>query len=165
MLDMLSFTAIVKGLSRHSGQVRRLYRLVGELDAVLSIAQLKARVPGLCAPVFDDALRVRAEGVRHPLVPDAVTNDLDWQRHLLITGSNASGKSTFIKAMAINCILAQTLHLCFAQKFSMCRAQVLTSMAIRDQVLAGKLLHRRNPQHEAYCRCRGRRPARAVLCG
>lgn len=138
MLDMLSFTAIVRGLERHGGQVRRLYRLVGEMDAVLSIAHLKERVPALCTPAFDDALHVQAEGVRHPLVRDAVTNDLDWQRHLLITGSNASGKSTFIKAVAINCILAQTLHLCFARRFSLCRAQVLTSMAIRDQVLAGE---------------------------
>lgn len=138
MLDMLSFTAIVQGLSRHGEQVRRLYRLVGEMDAVLSIAQLKARSPKLCTPQFTQGLAVQAEGVRHPLVRDAVVNDLHWQRHLLITGSNASGKSTFIKAMAINCVLAQTLHLCFAGRFSMCRAQVLTSMAIRDQLLAGE---------------------------
>ncbi|NLD51259.1 MAG: hypothetical protein GX650_00050 [Clostridiales bacterium] len=138
MLDMLSFVSIIKGLQRHGPDMRRLYELVGELDAVLSIAQLRARHGALARPVFHEELRVEARGLCHPLVERPVPNDLLWNRNMLITGSNASGKSTFIKAVAINAVLAQTLYVCFADSMALCRARVMTSMAIRDSVLAGE---------------------------
>lgn len=137
-LDMVSLVQIISALSRHGEAVRELYALVGELDACQSLAQLMQREPGLCEPAFEQALCVRAQDLRHPLIRDAVGNDLVWQRHLLITGSNASGKSTFIKAAALSAILAQTIGLCFAERFTMCRARVMSSMAIRDNVLAGE---------------------------
>jgi DNA mismatch repair ATPase MutS len=56
----------------------------------------------------------------------------------LISGSNASGKSTFIKAAAVSAILAQTVNTCLAQRFAMRRALVMTSMAVRDNVTAGE---------------------------
>ncbi len=138
MLDMISLVQIIGALGRQGAEVREIYRLVGSVDACLSIAQLRARSNALCTPAFHQALRVEAEGIRHPLIAGAVTNDLSWQRNLLISGSNASGKSTFIKAVAINCILAQTIGLCFAESFSLCHARVMSSMAISDNVLAGE---------------------------
>ncbi len=56
---------------------------------------------------------------------------------MLITGSNASGKSTFVKAVALNAILAQSICTCWAETFSMPRAQVMSSMALRDDVQGG----------------------------
>lgn len=73
----------------------------------------------------------------HPLVKNCVPNRFTWDENILLTGSNASGKSTFIKAVALNAILAQTLGICFAHTFIMPRARVMTSMAIRDDVQAG----------------------------
>ncbi len=138
MLDMLSFVHVVKGLQKHGQDMRRLYQLVGELDAVLSIAQLRARHGELSRPVFHDQLQVEAKGLCHPLVTNPVPNDLTWTHNMLITGSNASGKSTFIKAVALNAVLAQTLYVCFAKDMALCNARVMSSMAIRDSVLAGE---------------------------
>ncbi|MDR1184782.1 MAG: hypothetical protein LBK67_08300, partial [Coriobacteriales bacterium] len=59
-------------------------------------------------------------------------------RNSLISGSNASGKSTFIKAVAINGILAQTINTCTATQFQLRPALVVTSMAARDNILAGE---------------------------
>jgi DNA mismatch repair ATPase MutS len=81
---------------------------------------------------------VEFAGLVHPLVASPVGNDGTWDRNTLVTGSNASGKSTFIKALAINAILAQTIHTSFAGRFRMCRARVMSSMAIRDDVQAGE---------------------------
>ena len=55
----------------------------------------------------------------------------------LITGSNASGKSTYIKAIAINAILAQTINTVLAEKWMMKPSYIVTSMAIQDNVLDG----------------------------
>ena len=63
---------------------------------------------------------------------------MDWAKNTLVTGSNASGKSTFIKAVAVNAVLAQTIMTCWAARFHMPRAQVLSSMALRDNVQGGE---------------------------
>lgn len=79
-----------------------------------------------------------AKELVHPLLHTPVPNDMDWRENVLITGSNASGKSTFIKAVALNAILAQSICTCWAQSFSMPRTQVISSMAIRDHLQNGE---------------------------
>lgn len=138
MLDMVSLCRIGHALKRLSPQLSQLYRRVAELDALLSLAQLKLRKLGHCAPAFHEALAVEAVDLCHPLIEEPVPNSLSWRKPVLISGSNASGKSTFIKAMAINSILAQSLGLCFAASFCLCRCRVMSSMALRDNLLAGE---------------------------
>lgn len=53
---------------------------------------------------------------------------------VLLTGSNASGKSTFLKTVAVNGILAQTIHTCLADRYASCFYQMYTSMALRDDL-------------------------------
>lgn len=53
---------------------------------------------------------------------------------ILLTGSNASGKSTFLKTVALNLIIAQTICTCTAQKFESDFYHVMTSMALRDSL-------------------------------
>ena len=138
MLDMVSLCGIVRSLNIHSEEVRRLYALIGRIDACLSLAQLKVREKGWTRPVFHDKARMDARALRHPLIKNAVPNDCSWDKNTLISGANASGKSTFIKAAAVNMILAQSLGICFARSLSMKRGRVMSSMVIRDSVTAGE---------------------------
>ena len=59
-------------------------------------------------------------------------------RNSIVTGSNASGKSTFIKAVTVNCILAQTIHTCMAGIAEIPHAYVATSMAVKDSLMEGE---------------------------
>lgn len=138
MLDMISLSAIVDELNKHADAIRRIYYLVGQADVCQLTAQLREREAWHCIPCFHEGLEVCAQGLRHPLLKDAVPNSIIWNGNALITGSNASGKSTFIKALAVNCILAQTIHTCFAQTFTLCKARVMSSMAIRDDIMEGE---------------------------
>lgn len=138
MLDMVSLVAIVKVINRNNEAVRAIYELAGEVDACLSIAQLKTRTPGLCSPSFHQECMLHAACLSHPLVQCSIPNDLIWQDNILISGSNATGKSTFIKAVAVNVILAQTINLCYAHQFSLRRGQVMSAMAVRDNIVAGE---------------------------
>lgn len=122
---------------RHAEEVRRLYALVGGLDALVGVAALRES-GHVCFPAFEAARGVRFKALVHPLVESAVPNDGAWERNTLVTGSNASGKSTFLKALAVNAILAQTIGVCFAQEFRLARARVLSSMAVRDNVRGGE---------------------------
>ena len=112
----------------------QLYTLVGEIDACIAIASQRAAIPKYCLPEFTSQLSVDALSIVHPLIKNAVPNSMSWHNNILITGSNASGKSTFIKAIALNTVLAQSIYTCWAEEFSMPRAKVMSSMALRDNV-------------------------------
>lgn len=72
----------------------------------------------------------------HPLIDNCVTNDLTLEGNsLLLTGSNMSGKTTFIRNVAINSILAQTLNICFAEEYSAPFFKLYSSIRIEDDLL------------------------------
>ena len=67
-----------------------------------------------------------------------IANDIKQKKNVILTGSNASGKSTFIKSVAINLILAQTIFTCTAESACVPRCGVITSMAVRDDLASGE---------------------------
>ena len=67
-----------------------------------------------------------------------MANSISVSGGVLITGSNASGKSTFLKNVAINAIFAQTIYTCTAQSYRANMMKVLTSMALRDNLQGGE---------------------------
>ena len=83
----------------------------------------------------------------HPLIKDAVPNDFVLRDRAVITGANASGKSTFMKSLAINCILAQRINTCSASEFSMKHVTVITCMALRDDVISGESYYLREAKY------------------
>jgi hypothetical protein len=137
LLNMVGLRRVFGRIAAHAEELREMYALVGELDALIAVAAVR-ETENVCAPEFSDEQSVEFAGLVHPLVASPVANDGIWDRNTLVTGSNASGKSTFIKALAINAILAQTICTCFAGRFRLCRARVMSSMAIRDDVQSGE---------------------------
>ncbi len=77
---------------------------------------------------------LEAEGLYHPLIAQPVKNNISAHRSILLTGSNASGKSTFIKTVAVNAILAQTIHTVLADCYHADHFRVYSSMALRDDI-------------------------------
>ncbi|MDR0396892.1 MAG: DNA mismatch repair protein MutS [Oscillospiraceae bacterium] len=138
LLDIISLLRVAAFIHRNREDAVRLYALVGEIDACVSIASLRASLDTFAEPVFTEAVAVEAIGLAHPLIGSPIRNDILWRDNIMITGSNASGKSTFIKALAVNAIFAQTILTCWAERFSTPRAAVISSMALRDDVQSGE---------------------------
>jgi hypothetical protein len=87
---------------------------LGELEALAALGTLAHDNPGWCFPELDDAAggALSARALAHPLLPPAtaVANDVTVGppgRFLLVTGSNMAGKSTLIRAVGLNAVLAQ----------------------------------------------------------
>ncbi|WP_353419719.1 hypothetical protein PYH66_04350 [Staphylococcus delphini] len=119
---------------KHYDTVLECYRYIGELDSLLAVYQYRYH-HDTTEPVETD--HVTFEGLTHPLIDDAVPNDFDFNQNVLLTGSNASGKSTFMKAVALNLIMAQAIRTVTADKFQYVPGMVKTTMANADDVTSG----------------------------
>lgn len=137
-IDIIPYNKAMKVILSHTTQLQRLYEAVGNIDAILAVMSIRKSMPLYSRPVFGKEKEISFDELVHPLLDSPVANMLEVDKSAIITGSNASGKSTFIKAVAINCILAQTVHTCFAKRFRMPHAQVMTSMAVKDDIIAGE---------------------------
>jgi len=137
--NIRNYNSVVGQMSRHRDSLRTLYEEFGKIDIALSVLSFRRSLEAFCIPEFNAGDKViRFDGVYHPLLEDAVTNSGVIAKNSIITGPNASGKSTFIKALAINAILAQTIHTCTAQRFRLRHSLVMTSMAVRDDLIKGE---------------------------
>ena len=111
---------------------------------MLAVASYREMLEGYTLPVFQaggsvgNIQRMEIKGLYHPLVPNPVKNDVSTKRCMLLTGSNASGKSTFIKAVAINALFAQTIHTVLAEAYQACFFRIYSSMALRDDILSNE---------------------------
>lgn len=134
LMDVVRYSKVMRTIAVHQDEFRRLYAALGEIDTAISVLSYRKSLPRYCLPGFHERNAVEFEEIYHPLLSNPVTNSGSIRRGSVITGSNASGKSTFIKALAVNGILAQTIHTCCAGRFVTRPALVMTSMAVRDSI-------------------------------
>ncbi|MDO5541537.1 MAG: hypothetical protein Q4F83_15965 [Eubacteriales bacterium] len=150
--DMVTFQRITKTIAGKLDLVLELYEYAGQLDMELAVIRFRESLPVWCEPSFIGKSgrdmtekqttygrnRLEMTGMYHPLVENPVENDLIMSKNVILTGSNASGKSTFLKAAAVNMILAQSIHTCAAVDAVIPRMKVMTSMTVRDDVMTGE---------------------------
>jgi len=133
-LDIIKFNRMLLQLQQYEDELWKLYRIMGETDACIAIAEYRAFLPETVCPEFQQKTNIYTEGMYHPLIENAVPNSLDMKRNILLTGSNASGKSTFLKTLGINILLAQTIYTCMAKIFRMPFCRLYTSMSLKDSI-------------------------------
>ena len=137
LIDFISYSKIIDTVAKHAENYREVWQIIGKLDAAIAVAFYRHSLTSYCTPTFTDSEELSFTNMAHPLIDEPVTNSSRLGKCTLITGSNASGKSTYSKAVAINAILAQTIHTALADEWTMKPSFVATSMAVQDNVLDG----------------------------
>jgi len=122
--------------------VRDWFDAAGEIDALACLARIRHDNPEWCFPEITAEHRYAALALGHPLLPDArrVTNDVELGPPgtvLLVTGSNMSGKSTLLRAIGVNAVLAETGAPVCASSLRMPTCDVQTSIRIQDSLERG----------------------------
>lgn len=135
-IDLIIFNHLFKKLQGRKEEVASLVKVLGEIEACIAIGWYRNTLPYYTTPDFSGTNLV-IKDASHPLIEEAVPNSIAADGGVLITGSNASGKSTFLKTIAINVILAQGVHTVFAKEYKAERLDVFSSMALRDNVVQG----------------------------
>ena len=138
LLDVGRIDSILKLIQEGREEMLEAYTYVGKLDAAVSILSFRKSLPAWTAPVFAEDAGLAVRGLYHPLLQNPVSNDFILNSKAIITGANASGKSTFMKAVAVNVVIAQTIDTCSCSAISLPLLKVMTSMAIRDDVISGE---------------------------
>lgn len=140
LIEVFTLFKVIKELETKQHSVMTLFNYIGNIDASISIVSLRAGTSKTCQPVLAQAKKeVLAKSMYHPLIDNCVANDLSISdKGILITGSNMSGKSTFLRTLTINSILAQTIYTCFADEFVSPILKQYSSIRIDDNLFQGK---------------------------
>jgi hypothetical protein len=129
--------------AKYGEYARRWFQALGNFEAFCSLATLVHDHPGWTMPEIDPAAkRLQARQLGHPLLPceTCVPNDVEIGpagSFLLVTGSNMSGKSTLLRSIGVNVVLAQAGAPVRAEHLTMPPVVLATSMRIRDSLEDG----------------------------
>ena len=139
-IDLIKFSTMMKAMQEHQEEILGLMKIFGYLDAMISIASFRVSLPYYSIPELEMAGKayLKVENLFHPLLSHPVANSIEAENGILVTGSNASGKSTFLKNIAVNTILAQTIYTVTASEYQAPYFKVMTSMALRDDLERGE---------------------------
>lgn len=133
-IEYIVFFKFLSNVEKLKLELHQLFILIGKIDMALTKASILSQ-DDVCTPIFSNDKRLHIKNIYHPLIKDCVKNDLTLQnKSLLLTGSNMSGKTTFIRTIAINALLAQTLGITFADEYIAPFYKIQTSIRVSDNM-------------------------------
>lgn len=136
-VDLIYFNHMLDELMLHKEEVDEMITAMGTVEAAGSVALYRASLDnGWCRPEFRDG-ELFIENGYHPLLSNPVKNTIQTGKNVLLTGSNASGKSTFLKTTALASLLAQTINTVTADKYVAPFYHLYSSMSLRDDLDSG----------------------------
>ncbi|WP_290060718.1 MutS-related protein [Paraclostridium bifermentans] len=137
--ELITYEKVKNTIIKNKKELKNVYEYVGTIDALIAIASFRESLDFYTKPCLKISEKkednnIEFKDIYHPLVKEPVLNNGNFSKGVLITGSNASGKSTFIKTIAINAIMAQTIYTCFAKEYKTSYFNIYTSMALKDDI-------------------------------
>lgn len=145
-LNLLFFTdihfclALEKWKRRHAAQIPGWFASMAEFEVLASLGNMAFNNPEWAFPkVSEDYFVFRAEDMGHPLIPAGrrISNGFNAQgagKAIIVTGSNMSGKSTFLRTCGVNAVLAFAGAPVCASAFTVSFVRLHSSMRISDSL-------------------------------
>ncbi|WP_301930412.1 MutS family DNA mismatch repair protein [Ferruginibacter sp.] len=138
--DVQQAMALEKWKQRNRQNIGEWFDAIGALEALHSFAGLIFNHPDWCFPDFKtEHFFIEGESIGHPLISAAkrVNNNISITHKgelMLITGSNMAGKSTYLRSIGINTVLAMAGAPVCAASFTLSPVQIISSMRIADNL-------------------------------
>ncbi len=125
---------------KYAPHCEKWFLSLGEMESLSCFATLRKVCGQTCYPRLSGHRRAEAEELGHPLIPDAVrvTNPLYLQENIvIISGSNMSGKTTYLRTVGINIVLARAGGPVCAKNMVFSAFHLYTSMRVADDLNEG----------------------------
>lgn len=138
--DVRQMISLNEWRKKNKEAVPKWFSFIAEVEVLHSLASLQINSPGWSYPQFaSEHFTFEGKEVGHPLIPEKnrVTNDFDLEGTAkigLITGSNMAGKSTFLRSLGVNIVLAQMGAPVCATQVKLSPVQLMSSMRIADNL-------------------------------
>ncbi|MGZ8557975.1 MAG: MutS-related protein [Chitinophagaceae bacterium] len=130
--------ALEKWKQKKGKKILPWLKLLGEVEALNSFANLSFNNKIFCQPQVSGAETLVADNMGHPLIRNKkrINNSISFadNRFVILTGSNMSGKSTFLRTLGINLVLARAGSNVCATQFIFYPFSVHVSMRISDSL-------------------------------
>ena len=140
LYDIQCIFALEKWKKRYANQLPDWIKAVAKVDVLNSLATFLYNHPTYTFPQvkISDNAYVKSKALGHPLIDPKtrIASDtyIDQHQIYIVTGSNMAGKSTFLRTVALNVLLAQCGAPVCAQNFDCSFMQILTSMRVQDSI-------------------------------
>lgn len=139
LLEPLLLFGIFKRLNTKRDEIEKVFRFVGHIDMLISITSLRNGLETFCLPIITSGNKITTRGMGHPLIFNCIRNSIDIaEKSILLTGSNMSGKTSFIRAFGLNVITGLTINTCFAKFMTFPLLKVFSAIRISDDLLNDK---------------------------
>lgn len=138
--DVRQMMALNEWRRKNRKMVPQLFKTIAEMEVLNSLAVIRFNHPGWCTPEFSpEHFILEAIDLGHPLIPEEqrVDNSFGVDRATLITlitGSNMAGKSTFLRSIGVNIVLAQMGAPVCAKRMLLSPVRLMSSMRISDNL-------------------------------
>ncbi|MBO3444942.1 DNA mismatch repair protein MutS [Clostridium sp. CCUG 7971] len=141
--ELKNYEKVKNTVIKNSKEFKEIYDYVGTVDALIGVASFRDSLdyyskPNLKKSNCREENKIEFVDIYHPLIKNPIANSGMFNKSVLLTGSNASGKSTFIKTVAINAILSQTIFTSCAREYSSSFFNIYTSMALKDDIFSSE---------------------------
>ncbi|MTI94769.1 MAG: MutS family DNA mismatch repair protein [Firmicutes bacterium] len=138
LMEVRSFYGAIEEINRQVKHLQSSYIAIGTIDALQSVASYRTKLE-YSEPKFVSEKMLDLQSVRHPLLEKPVANSITISdQGILITGTNMSGKSTFLRTIGINALMAQTICTTLATSYRGSFVQIISSINKADNIAEGK---------------------------
>ncbi|WP_316836317.1 MutS-related protein [Pedobacter nutrimenti] len=137
LVEPAMFLKSVNRINQQRSNIEILFNFIGQTDMAISVLSLRTGLPYYCKPDFSGVKEeLKVTDLYHPLVENCVANSIKVkaEQGVLITGSNMSGKTTFIRSLVINALLSQTLYTSCSNCYSAPFMNLFTSIRMSDDL-------------------------------
>ncbi|MBU3011801.1 DNA mismatch repair protein MutS [Polaribacter vadi] len=139
LLEPLLLFGVLKRLNTKREEIESVFKFVGHIDMLVSIASLRHGLETYCLPIINNGDKIAVKKISHPLIYKCTTNSIEiGEKSILLTGSNMSGKTSFIRAIGLNIITGLTINTCFAHSMTFPLLKVFSAIRINDDLMNNK---------------------------
>ncbi len=120
---------------KNNSELKELFEIISDIEAMISLSIIGIDNDIYCIP--DDNNEITFDNLYHPLLSNPVANTLTINQGIILTGSNMSGKTTFLRTLGIAQILYNANGLIPAKSFKSSRLDIYTSLRANDMLEEG----------------------------